>query len=332
MRMIRHSAVLTLIVAALTLSPQLDAQKKDPKSYVQVSPDTAMLEVGAQTQLRAAVLDPVGFDLETNRKLTWKSSDATVATVSSTGLVTAVKAGVVTITAKSGPALGTAAITVKSIVVPPNTAPTVTITGPADGATVPDGSPITFIASATDPQDGDLSPAIAWTAAAANDPNAVQVPLGTGAAISGSLPHGSYLVTAGVTDSGGLGNLAQIGITVGCSFVFDMNPPSGEQIPQQLQLDASGSHDTCGRPVEYHWSCFGTVYPNCVPFLDSANNTDFSNATPVYRLDDMDTVVIGLRLCIVGTTECSPLGSKHTDGTQEWIYSGAFLGSANIGR
>ena len=175
----RLSVVLLLALSLIAPGgPELlGAQgKKEPKSYLVVTPDAATLEVGQQSQLRAAVLDPVGFDL-IPRKVTWHSSDPSIALVNSTGLVTAMAAGTVTIRAKSGPAMGTAAITVNGVVVPPpNTAPIVTITDPADGVSFPEGIPITFMGTAQDAQDGNLSHGIAWTISAANDPAAVQPP------------------------------------------------------------------------------------------------------------------------------------------------------------
>ena len=277
-----------LLLALSLIAPggpeRLGAQgKKEPKSYLVVTPDAATLEVGQQSQLRAAVLDPVGFDL-IPRKVTWHSSDPSIALVNSTGLVTAMAAGTVTIRAKSGPAMGTAAITVNGVVVPPpNTAPIVTITDPADGVSFPEGIPITFMGTAQDAQDGNLSNGIAWTISAANYPAAVQTPLGTGAAVSANpLARGSYLVTAGVADSRGLAGVAQVGITVGCSFVLEIQPAEGLKIPQALQLDAQGSYDTCGRPLQYYWSCRNTIDPmTCPEFLPAANAN--GNNTPTRR-------------------------------------------------
>ena len=131
-RDLTKALLMVLAVVALGALQPLGAQsKKDPKSYVQVTPDAGTLQVGQQAQLRAAVLDPVGFDLA-HRKVTWRSSDPSIATVNSTGLVTALAPGAVTIVAKSGAALGTAAITVQSIS-SANTAPILTILEPGDG-------------------------------------------------------------------------------------------------------------------------------------------------------------------------------------------------------
>lgn len=78
---------------------------------VTVSPATANVPVGMPLQL-TAVVDADGF---ANRTVTWSTSDATVAKVSNTGVVTPVGAGTATITATSvfDPTVtGTASITV----------------------------------------------------------------------------------------------------------------------------------------------------------------------------------------------------------------------------
>ena len=84
-----------------------------PVASVTVSPPTATLVVGAVQQLAATTLDAGGNTL-TGRVVTWGSSDQTRATVSPTGLVTAVAAGAATITAASEGRSGTSQITVTS--------------------------------------------------------------------------------------------------------------------------------------------------------------------------------------------------------------------------
>ena len=322
-RDLTKALLMVLAVLALGALEPLGAQgKKDPKSYVQVTPDAGTLQVGQQGQLRAAVLDPVGFDLA-HRKVTWRSSDPSIATVNSTGLVTALAPGAVTIVAKSGAALGTAAITVQSITIPTNTAPILTILEPGDGVSFAEGSVITFTASAGDMQDGDLNPAIVWTVASATDPDAPQLPLGTGATVTSSLARGSYLVTAGVTDSGGLGIVKQVGVTIGCSVVADMQPGEGLKIPQPLQLDASGSYDTCGRPLQYYWLCVSDTSTTCPDFEAAANANGNTNPTPVLDLGEFDIITVGLRVCVAGTNECSPLlppGPYAPSARGSWGY------------
>lgn len=97
-------------VAAADTIQVSDTDDSVPATGVTVTPATASLAVGATRQLTGTV-QPTDA---TDRTGTWTTSDATKATVSSTGLVTAVAAGSVTITFKSndGNFTGTTAVTV----------------------------------------------------------------------------------------------------------------------------------------------------------------------------------------------------------------------------
>jgi uncharacterized protein YjdB len=85
-----------------------------PVASVTVSPATASITVGATTQLTATPKDANGTALS-GRVVTWATSNAAVATVSASGLVTGVAAGSATITATSEGKSGTSAITVTSV-------------------------------------------------------------------------------------------------------------------------------------------------------------------------------------------------------------------------
>jgi hypothetical protein len=91
-----------------------------------------------------------------------------------------------------------------------NSAPTVTITAPADNSGFNFGTPISFQAGATDLEDNDveLTAAIAWT-------SDVDGALDTGGSINiATLSVGAHVITAAVTDSdGGLGS-ASINVTI----------------------------------------------------------------------------------------------------------------------
>jgi hypothetical protein len=86
---------------------------------VAISPQTATVPQGQQTQLTATVTDANGA-VVTDRPVSWSSSNQQVATVSTTGVVTAVAPGSATILATSEGKSGTATIQVPT---PP--APTV---------------------------------------------------------------------------------------------------------------------------------------------------------------------------------------------------------------
>ena len=85
-----------------------------PVASVTVSPPTATLVVGTTQQLVATTLDANG-DTLSGRVVSWGTSDFTKATVSSTGLVTAMAAGTTTITAASESISGTSPITVINV-------------------------------------------------------------------------------------------------------------------------------------------------------------------------------------------------------------------------
>ena len=82
---------------------------------VEVSPSVDELTVlGATVQLTAEGFDANGDAVE-SAQFSWESSDAPVATVDASGLVTGVTVGVATITASAGSGQGTAEITVMNL-------------------------------------------------------------------------------------------------------------------------------------------------------------------------------------------------------------------------
>ena len=91
--------------AAITVTPA-------PVASVTVTPATASVVVGGTLQFTATPKDANGNPL-TGRAITWQSSDNTIASVNTSGLVTGVASGgPVTITATSEGRSGTAAVTV----------------------------------------------------------------------------------------------------------------------------------------------------------------------------------------------------------------------------
>jgi hypothetical protein len=95
-------------VAAANTIEVLDTDDAVPATGVTVTPATTSVVVGATRQLTGTVLPADATD----KSGTWTTSDATKATVSSTGLVTGVAAGTATITFKSNDGNFTGATTV----------------------------------------------------------------------------------------------------------------------------------------------------------------------------------------------------------------------------
>jgi hypothetical protein len=83
----------------------------------------------------------------------------------------------------------------------PNSAPEITILSPESGAQFTDGMAIDLNATARDAQDGDLSATIVWQPSGSNGGSVV-------------LPTGEHVLTASVTDSGGLTVTRDLVVTV----------------------------------------------------------------------------------------------------------------------
>lgn len=150
-----------------------------PVASVAVAPPTASVTVGGTVQLSASVRDAGGAELP-GRLVGWSSSDETVATVSSTGLVSGRKVGSATITASSEGKSGTAAVTVIA-------APVATVTVAPSSATLTVGQTVELVAQTLDAAGGVLAGrAVTWTTSNAGvatvAPNGTVTAVGPGSA------------------------------------------------------------------------------------------------------------------------------------------------------
>lgn len=75
-------------VTTFTFSVFVDSEVPYPDGFVDVTPDPAGIETNGTRQLTATVRDVVGREV-TGRTITWSESDASLATVDNTGLVSA---------------------------------------------------------------------------------------------------------------------------------------------------------------------------------------------------------------------------------------------------
>jgi uncharacterized protein YjdB len=107
------AALLVLLAGSVQCSGPTEP-KVVPVSTVRVSPSSAALLVGQTSQLSATAADASGNAL-TGRTITWSSSDATKVSVSTSGLVTAIVPGGVTITATSEGKTGGLSVTVSPV-------------------------------------------------------------------------------------------------------------------------------------------------------------------------------------------------------------------------
>lgn len=178
---------------------------------------------------------------------------------------------------------------------PTNTAPALSIYSPTGGSFL-STTDISFSASATDSQDGDLTSQIVWTS------SLLSLPLGVGGSITAILPVGANLVTASVTDSGGLTTTRSVTVTVTVPLVTD--PTGAEPAPttDAPVLAASAYKVRKNLRVDLTWSGFNSstidVFRNGTKVTSTTNDGFWSDSirrTGTYRYE----------ACAAGTSDCS---------------------------
>lgn len=111
------------------------------------------------------------------------------------------------------------------------TIPTVTITSPANGTSVGEGTPIAFAGTAADAEDGGLTSSLAWS-------SSLDGAIGNGGSFSSTLSAGVHTVTASVTDSDDLTGSSSVMVTVS-------TPGGGEDFSESFEGGA-GAWTTSG--------------------------------------------------------------------------------------
>jgi uncharacterized protein YjdB len=210
------------------------------------------IAAGTTTQATATARDSSG-DLITGLPVTWGTSDATVATVSSSGVVTGVATGTATITAASSGVTGTASVTVSGSA--PATVATVSV---ALGAqSVAAGSTTQATATARDAAGHVLTGrAVSWTTsnssiATVDAVTGVVTAVNAGAvlvtaACEGQTGNATLVVTSAPANPGNPGNpppppppaaVSTVGVSVGTSTIV----VGGSTQASALTKDASGN-------------------------------------------------------------------------------------------
>ena len=121
-----------------------------------------------------------------------------------------------------------------------NTAPSVAISSPSNKSSYAAGETISFSGSASDTQDGNLSSNINWT-------SSIDGSIGTGASFSRPLSSGTHVITATVTDGGGLSASNQVSVTVA-------DPPTPSSAITGPSLTARGYKVKGNQTVDLSWS------------------------------------------------------------------------------
>jgi uncharacterized protein YjdB len=199
-----------------------------PVAGVSVQPSTATIDTAATFQFAATLVDAKGRTLN-GRTVTWSSSDPTIATVSSSGLVRGMKAGSVTVTATSGAKSGTASLTVA--VAPP---PVASVAVQPSSASVDTGKTLQLGAMLTDATGSVLSGRqVTWSSSSASIATVSSSGLVTGVAA------GSATITA---TSEGKSGTASITVTVPPAPVATVTvtpAPASVTTGQSIQLQAT---------------------------------------------------------------------------------------------
>jgi len=174
-----------------------------------------------------------------------------------------------------------------------NTAPSTTISGPANGASVSDTTVVAFSGSANDTQDGNLSANLVWTSSADG-------PLGTGANVSHTLTVGTHLITASVTDSGNMSGSSTVTVYVTSSEPAAAPAPPPPATPT---LAARGYKVKGQQKADLTWSGFSSnvdIYRNGSLIKTTANDGAETDA-----INKKGGGSYTYRACAAGTTTCS---------------------------
>jgi uncharacterized protein YjdB len=204
---------------SLTVGPSLVS--------IQVNPQNPSLDIGAVQPVTATARFSDGTQQNLTAMVSWTSSAPTVASVSTSGQVTAVAAGQATITATSGSVSGSTRFTVTSA-----TLHSITVS-PAN-LSVATGATQQFTATGTftDGTQQNLTTAVAWSSSAPG----VATIASTG--LSSGVSPGQTRITATL---GSVSRSVHLTVTTATLAVIEISPPSPViLIPGTEQLTATG--------------------------------------------------------------------------------------------
>jgi uncharacterized protein YjdB len=193
-----------------------------PVAAVSVTPATATITIGQSVPLSATPLDAGGNPLS-GRIVGWSSSDNAIATVSATGVVTALAIGSVAITASSEGQAGTATVTVGQVAVA-----SVSVT-PAQ-ATLTVGQTLTLVANPMDASGQSLTAlSVSWSS---GSPSVASV---SGAGVVTGVSTGSVVITATVN-----------GVAGSATVVVNAAPPASVTVTPSSRTLTVGQTVTLG--------------------------------------------------------------------------------------
>jgi hypothetical protein len=275
------------LAASKQVSVTVTAPANTAPSVTISSPSSTSLTAGASIAFAGSANDTQDGSL--TAALVWTSN-----LVGQIGLggsfTTTLPAGSHTITASvsdSGGLVGSKQMLVSVSVA--NTAPSVSILSPSS-ATFASGSAITFMASANDGQDGALTSRIVWKSSMVGQ-------FGTGGNFAMTLPSGVHVITASVSDNGGMTSSQQVTVTV--------SAPVAPTVVSDRTLSASGYKIKAGmQRADLSWTGFSTASVDVL-----RNGSQISTVTNSGAWTDPINNKGGgsyrYKVCESGTTNCS---------------------------
>ena len=216
-----------------------------PVATVTVALGSNPIQEGATTTATATMRNENGVALA-GRTVTWASSNTTVATVSSTGVVTALRAGSATITATSETKSGSALLTVNG---PSVSSITVTL---ANG-TIDDGTSTTASAVLRDASGATLTGRpVTWTS---SDPGVASV---SSSGVVTSLFPGTTVIRATSGAVSGTATLTVREVSIGrvevspaTATIFEKGSASERRVQLTARVFATNGRELFGRPVTW---------------------------------------------------------------------------------
>ncbi len=200
---------ITIAQTPQTLTAVFDAE---PHVLITAPSSGTSVAFGDTIEFQGAATDVEDDDATLSNAISWASDlDGNLGMGAALSTAT-LQIGTHTVTASviDSAGLSSASSTTIVHVIAVNSPPTVTISTPANGASYVLGETVSFVGSVADEEDDDaqLTNALAWS----SDRDGA---LGTGGAFSlSSLSVGAHVISATVTDSGGVAGNASVAITI----------------------------------------------------------------------------------------------------------------------
>jgi hypothetical protein len=231
----RETAAPPVLVLSLRSASVPDAA---PALAITAPADGTLVRPGSPVTLAATASDREEGDL--TAQIAW-SSDLTGPLGTGSPLGVVLPAGTHRVRAEVADGLGQSAAAEVAVIV--NTPPVVTISQPADGTVIGEGTPLTLAAGASDLEDGDLSGALTWIS------NRDGLLGGGPSLVADALSPGPHTLTATVADALGTTGSASITVVVRASvitaapvadtYVAADNPTASFGTAKTLRADAS---------------------------------------------------------------------------------------------